>query len=168
MPRSSGGTATPKAIVVFALQPFWPITARIFISLVQQSYTRSGTDASYLTSWQSAATGHPSEDTLQFRRSGRPKCRQDQAQPGARKLLSAESFRRLRQFRIVHFRQCVGAETEELLERGNELVLSSPCRSPQLWERGRRRPHCTADDSFRPCGCRTLPPTACRGLCTHP
>jgi len=38
-------------------------------------------------------------------------------------LLSAESFRRLRQFRIVHFRQRVGAEIEELLERGNELVF---------------------------------------------
>ena len=52
-----------------------------------------------------------------------PSAGQDQAQPGARNLLSAESFRRLRQFRIVHFRQRVGAEIEELLERGNELVF---------------------------------------------
>ena len=52
-----------------------------------------------------------------------PSAGQDQAQPGARNLLSAESFRRLRQFRIVHFCQRVGAEIEGTLERGDEFVF---------------------------------------------
>ncbi len=41
-----------------------------------------------------------------------PSTGQDQADPGARNLFSAESFRGLRQFRIVHLSQRVGAEIE--------------------------------------------------------
>ena len=41
-----------------------------------------------------------------------PSARHHQAEPGARHLFSAESFRDLPKFRIVHFAECVGAEIE--------------------------------------------------------
>src|ERR1700721_1924118 len=52
-----------------------------------------------------------------------PSTGSDQAGPSTRTLASRENFRGLRQLRVVHFRESVGAEIERGLQPGDEFVF---------------------------------------------